>query len=259
MAATDGGIEVDRFTFHASARCDAVCMAQSEETVAISFLRRDGRKHLLAQISRDDAADDHALTGATMTPEISRALNALGLLIVSGILIGGFYFTIAWDELPCPLCLLQRVGFVAVGLGLALNLIYGPRPSHYGIMMIGAIYGGAVAIRQILLHIVPGTGSYGSPVLGLHFYTWSGIFFALILVGTALMLLFDRQFARVSEGASSNAPDFGGSAFAKFAFAVIVLVTAADAVSALLECGPYVCDDPPTSYKFLDQLTGKSL
>jgi len=194
-----------------------------------------------------------------MTPEISRALNALGLLIVSGVLIGGFYFTIAWSELPCPLCLLQRVGFVAVGLGLALNLIYVPRPSHYGIMIIGAIYGGAVATRQILLHIVPGTGSYGSPVLGLHFYTWSAIFFALILVGTALMLLFDRQFARVSEGPPSNAPDFGGSAFAKFAFVVIVLVTAADAVSALLECGPYVCDDPPTSYKFLDQLTGKSL
>ena len=193
-----------------------------------------------------------------MTPEISRTLNAIGLLIVAGILLAGFYFTLAWGELPCPLCLLQRVGFVAVGFGLALNLVNGPRPSHYGIMMIGAIYGGAVAIRQIVLHIVPGTGSYGSPVLGLHFYTWSAILFGLILMGTALMLLFDRQFERVAEGVSSSAPNFGGSAFAKFAFIVILLVTAADAVSALLECGPYVCDDPPTSYKFLDQLMGKS-
>jgi disulfide bond formation protein DsbB len=193
-----------------------------------------------------------------MTPEISRTLNAIGLLIVSGILLGGFYFTLAWGELPCPLCLLQRVGFVAVGFGLALNLIYGARPSHYGIVIIGAIYGVAVAIRQILLHIVPGTGSYGSPVLGLHFYTWSAIFFGLIIAGSALMLLFDHQFSYASEGPSPAGPNFGGSAFAKFAFLVILLVTASDAVSALLECGPYICDDPPTTYKFLDQLMGKS-
>jgi disulfide bond formation protein DsbB len=193
-----------------------------------------------------------------MTPEISRSLNALGLLVISGILLGAFYFTLVWGELPCPLCLLQRIGFVAVGFGLALNLIYGPRPSHYGIMMIGAIYGGAVAVRQILLHIVPGTGSYGSPVLGLHYYTWSAIFFGLILLGTALMLLFDKQFERATDGTASSAPDFGGSIFAKLAFFVILLVTAGDAVSALLECGPYVCDDPPTGYKFLDQLMGKT-
>ena len=78
-----------------------------------------------------------------MSPEVSRALNALALLTVCGILLGGYYFQLVLGELPCPLCLLQRVGFVAVGFGLALNLIYGPRPSHYGIMLIGALFGGA--------------------------------------------------------------------------------------------------------------------
>ena len=49
-------------------------------------------------------------------------------------------------------------------------------------------------MRQILLHIVPGTGHYGSPVLGLHYYTWAAICFFLILLGTAVMLMFDRQY-----------------------------------------------------------------
>ena len=44
-----------------------------------------------------------------------------------------------WNhDLPCPLCTLQRAAFIAAGFGLALNLIFGPRPSHYGVMILGA-------------------------------------------------------------------------------------------------------------------------
>jgi disulfide bond formation protein DsbB len=189
-----------------------------------------------------------------MSPDASRSLNAVGLLAVCGILLGGYYFQFALGELPCPLCLLQRVGFVAVGFGLALNLIYGPRPSHYGIMLVGALYGGSVAVRQVLLHIVPGTGAYGSPVLGLHYYTWSAIVFFLVLAGTALMLLFDRQFEHATGDEVTRTTKFGGSGLARFAFVVLVLTTLSDAVLTLLECGPFICDDPPTSYKFLDEL-----
>ncbi len=190
-----------------------------------------------------------------MSPEISRTLNAIGLLVVCGILLIGFYFQLAWDELPCPLCLLQRVGLVAVGFGLALNLIDGPRPSHYGAMLVAALFGGAAAVRQVLLHIVPGSGTYGTAIWGLHDYSWSAIFFFLIIVGTALMLLFDRQFDRqLARDGYAPAERFGGSALAKIAFAVLLLTAALNAVSTLLECGPLVCDDNPTSYKLLDAL-----
>ena len=189
-----------------------------------------------------------------MSPEVSRALNSIGLLVICGILLGGYYFQIFWDELPCPLCLLQRVGFVAVGFGLSLNLIYGPRPSHYGVMLIGALFGGSVAVRQIVLHIIPGTGTYGSPVFGLHYYTWAAVFFFLIIAGTALMLLFSRQFEHATDEEVTETTKFGGSNFARFAFLILVLTTAADAVSTLLQCGPFVCDDSPTSYEFLDEL-----
>lgn len=185
-----------------------------------------------------------------MTPELSRTLNALGMLAVSLVLLLAYVYQLKLYELPCPLCLLQRVGFVAVGVGLGLNLLHGARPRHYGIMLFGALFGGSVAVRQILLHIVPGTGHYGSPVLGLHYYTWAAICFFLILVGTAFMLMFDRQYD------SEVQPRFGGSALAKAAFFIMFGLAALNAVSTLVECGPGICADPPTSYKLIDEMGG---
>ncbi|WP_120635210.1 disulfide bond formation protein B [Ruegeria sp. EL01] len=185
-----------------------------------------------------------------MTPELSRTLNAFGMLAVSLVLILAYLYQFKLDELPCPLCLLQRVGFVAVGVGLGLNLLYGSRPQHYAIVLIAALFGGSVSVRQILLHIVPGTGHYGSPVLGLHYYTWAAICFFLILLGTAIMLLFDRQYVEDSK----TEPRFGGSTLAKSAFFIMLGLAALNAVSTLIECGPGICADPPTSYKLIDEL-----
>jgi disulfide bond formation protein DsbB len=192
-----------------------------------------------------------------MTPELARMLNSVGLLAVCALLAAGFFFQIAWHELPCPLCLLQRVGFVAVGFGLALNVIYGPRSSHYAIMSISALFGASVSIRQILLHIVPGTGTYGSPVFGLHYYTWAAIVFFAILAGSSVLLLFDRQFEQKSLIGSSGADQtadghlYGSSSFARACIYVFVAIIAANFVSTFLECGPLVCADNPVSYQML--------
>ncbi|SHE91203.1 Disulfide bond formation protein DsbB [Ruegeria intermedia] len=185
-----------------------------------------------------------------MTPDLSRTLNAIGMLAVSLVLVLAYVYQLALYELPCPLCLLQRVGFVAVGVGLGLNLLYGPRPQHYAMVLIAALYGGSVSVRQILLHIVPGTGHYGSPVLGLHYYTWAAICFFLILLGTAIMLMFDRQY--VDDRRAQ--PRFGGNRLAKVAFFVMLGLAVLNAGSTLLECGPGVCADPPTDYKLIDDL-----
>lgn len=188
----------------------------------------------------------------TLTPDLSRTLNAIGMLAVCLVLILAYVYQFMLDELPCPLCLLQRVGFVAVGFGLGLNLLFGPQPRHYGLMIVAAVFGGAVSIRQILLHIVPGTGHYGSPVLGLHYYTWAGICFFLIILGSALMLLSQGQYR--SADSAEPAPRFGGSALAKFAFFLMLALAVSNAISTLLECGPGICDDPPTDYKLIDEL-----
>ncbi|MCY6380442.1 disulfide bond formation protein B [Hoeflea prorocentri] len=187
-----------------------------------------------------------------VAPHPSRTLNAIGLLVICGVLIAAYVFQFTLDELPCPLCLLQRVGLVMVGFGLCLNLVYGAKPHHYGIMLIGGLYGLSVSVRQILLHIVPGTGAYGSPVLGLHYYTWAGICFFLVLVGTAIMLLFEGQYKSLVDEPGHE--KFGGHRLAKFAFFLMLALTAGNAVSTLLECGPTVCADPPTQYKLIEDL-----
>src|SRR5215213_7880022 len=139
-----------------------------------------------------------------MPPAHSRTLNALGLFGLAGILLVAFAYQFILGELPCPLCLLQRAAFAAAGVGLALNVSVGSRPSHYAITIISAFAGALISRRQVLLHIVPGSGSYGSALFGLHFYTWALIAFGLTIFAAAMLLMFDTQSASGSTTAVSR-------------------------------------------------------
>jgi disulfide bond formation protein DsbB len=181
-----------------------------------------------------------------LTPELSRTLNALGLLAIGVVLLFAFYDQIVGGELPCPLCILQRAGFLGVGLGLALNLRFGPRPSHYAIAILSAMAGGAISARQVLLHIVPGSGTFGADFLGLHFYSWALVLFIVIVAGCAVLLLFDRQF---TPGPARY--ELGGLALA--GFALIALLALGNGVSTVLECAGGLCPDNPVSYQLLEE------
>lgn len=185
----------------------------------------------------------------TLAQDTPRALNAVGLILVSLVLYAAFYEQIALNELPCPLCLLQRAGFAVVGAALALNVLIGPRPGHYALMLGGAVIGGSVSLRQIALHIVPGTGSYGSPIFGLHLYTWAFVIFGLVVIGTAFMLLYERQFSAShdTKGTGSRLGLLGGAAVGLFALAVL-----ANGVSTILDCGGGLCPDNPVTYETID-------
>lgn len=180
-----------------------------------------------------------------MTPLLSLRLNALGLLALSGVLAFAFADQIFHGDLPCPLCILQRAGFAAAGFGLALNLRFGPRPSHYALTILAAVAGGSVSLRQMALHIVPGTGSYGDAFMGLHFYTWAFVLSGLIVIGTATMLLFDRQFRDAEKAAAPL------SGLVVAVFGLFALLTLGNGVSTLLECGGGLCPDNPTDYLLL--------
>ncbi|KPF71832.1 disulfide bond formation protein B [Bosea sp. AAP35] len=188
-----------------------------------------------------------------MTASLSRTLNGLGLLALSLVLIAAFADQLLLGELPCPLCLLQRVGFVGCAFGLALNVKFGPRPSHYAVTILSACFGGAVSARQILGHIVPGTGTYGSAVLGLHYYTWALIVFAAIVLGCALMLLLDRQFegAQAGQGAMTASARPRAATFGLAMLALAAFLALANGVSTVLECGGGLCPDNPVVYELL--------
>ncbi len=129
-----------------------------------------------------------------MTRSFAVTLNALGLYGIALVLAAAFAAQLWLAELPCPLCLLQRIQFALLAIGPILNVRYGPRPSHYALALLTAAAGAAFAIRQILLHITPGDPGYGSALLGYHYYTWAFIGFAVAIILIAAVLLFDRQF-----------------------------------------------------------------
>jgi disulfide bond formation protein DsbB len=171
--------------------------------------------------------------------DIAELLNAAGLAGLITVLLVAYADQFAGHDLPCPLCLLQRVAIAGVAFGLLLNLRYGPQPSSYAIMLLAALFGMTVAGRQILLHIAPGTGSYGAPLFGLHFYTWSFLLFAAVILGTAILLLVPRPTAQVRP--LPRGLQYG------LAWAAIGL-TALNAVTTFLQCGPLECPDNPVNY-----------
>ena len=175
-------------------------------------------------------------------------LNSLGLLGLSGALGFALADQLINHDLPCPLCLLQRMAMFGVGIGLVLNIAVNHHPRHYGMMIVSAVLGMFIAMRQILLHIVPGTGAYGDPFLGLHFYTWAFILFVGVIAGASLMLLFVSRW--------SNERHAGIPALGSLAIGVFFLLAVANVVGTTLECGAGACPDDPTSYEFLDRLLG---
>ena len=134
-----------------------------------------------------------------MTRSTAITLNAVGLYAVALVLAVAFAAQLWLHELPCPLCLLQRVQFAMLAIGPILNIRFGPRPSHYGVSLLAALLGAAVAARQIFLHILPGDPGFGSALFGYHYYTWAFIGFTAAIVLIALMLLFDRPFERARQ------------------------------------------------------------
>jgi len=180
-----------------------------------------------------------------MTQTRAITLNALSLYAVALVLTAAFAAQLVLHELPCPLCLLQRILFATLAIGPILNIRFGPRPSHYATSLLAATAGAVVSSRQVLLHIMSGDAGYGSALMGYHYYTWALIGFVAAIVLLASILLFDRQF---DDTASQPISD---GAFAQAAVWLVIGLTALNVASPLLECGFGACADNPIVYELL--------
>ncbi len=185
-----------------------------------------------------------------MTADLSRLLNALGLVAVDTVLVLAFADQLWFRDLPCPICILQRAGFIAAGFGIALNLIFGPRPSHYGVAILGAVVGGIMSADQVLHYVVPGSGSYGNAIFGLHLYSWALIMFVAIVVGCGVMLLFDRQYE------PSGPPPLRQVTLPILAVALLALLAVGNVLSTLAICGVGLCPEAPGGYLIFHENLG---
>lgn len=179
-----------------------------------------------------------------MTSGTAVTLNALALYVISGILLIAFYWQFAHSELPCPLCLLQRVAFAGLAVGPVLTIRQGPKPQHLGLVIMAALVGAGIAGRQMLLHISPGDPGFGSTLLGLHFYTWAFVAFAGALLAAGVMLTLSPQ-----QAGEARAPARG--LFEDAAVWLIMALVALNALSVLAQCGFSGCPANPVHYELL--------
>lgn len=179
--------------------------------------------------------------------------NALGAGGMALILAIGFGLQFLQHELPCPICNLQRAGFALCGFGFILNLRFGAHPSHYGLILLSALFGIAASGRQVLLHLFPGSGAYGAPVLGLHLYTWSLILFLAVIGGTALLMMLSGA-GRMEHSRSDAQAAARYAGFSRLMASVLIVMTFANALAAFVQCGPVECPANPTSYWLMHHL-----
>ena len=99
-----------------------------------------------------------------------RAYNFAGFLICAGLIAYALYAQFKLGLDPCPLCIFQRIGIVALGLIFLVAALHNPRKwgagVYAGLILIAALATVAVAGRQLYIqHLPPGAiPSCGAPL-----------------------------------------------------------------------------------------------
>lgn len=171
--------------------------------------------------------------------KIHRIGNSLGLVTICLILSLAFYDQVIRADLPCPLCLLQRTAFIGIGLCFCFNLRFGVKTTHYGLLILTALLGFSISLRQIFLHIAPGDPGYGPLFFSLHLYVWSAIIFMMMIGCVAIALFLPQGFS--AQSATIQGP-LKGLAL------IFILLILANAISTVIECGSQICPSDPKQY-----------
>lgn len=137
------------------------------------------------------------------TPRLLAGLNYLYLLlmmlVIAAILTTAMVLQYGWGELPCPLCLLQRVALFGVCFGIILTFRFGDSGRNSGFSLLFAIFLLVISVRQSLLDIYPRPGHayIGSAVFGIHMPVWCVLIALALIISCAVKLaILDGPDAR---------------------------------------------------------------
>lgn len=176
--------------------------------------------------------------------KLVKVLNAIDALGLAFLLLVAFILQIGLHELPCPLCLLQRIGLLAIAFGFLLNVQFKIRPAHYTLSLLSAILTAAISARQIFLHVEPGDLGYGLPLFGLHLYTWMFLLCVVVIIYISIIFSIFPQY-EYDEPLKSR----GTQLLTHSTFAMIFLLAIFNGISTYLECGIKVCPEYPVKYE----------
>lgn len=191
-----------------------------------------------------DTATSHAR--ADWAARLNDGLLLATLLGLAVVLTGASVLQYGDGELPCQLCLLQRVAMLGVAWGVAAHFRWGYSARNIGASLVWATFQLVVSVRQVLLNIYPRPGhAYpGGTVLGLHLPVWSVVIATTLIASFSVeLVVFDNMSLRSAHAA--RALVWAGRLLGLYVLALCALNLA----SALLQCGLGVCHT--TGYKLL--------
>lgn len=181
------------------------------------------------------------MPASAQTQRTLALLNYIYLLammaVIAGILTAAMTLQYAKGELPCPLCLLQRVALFGVCFGIMQNFRSGFSYQNTGFSLLFTILLLIVSVRQSLLDIYPRPGHeyIGSAIFGIHMPVWS------IIIALSLLIAFAAKLAVL--GGDQHLRDNDVKTFplidraASLLSLTVIALCAINFVSVILQCG----------------------
>lgn len=172
--------------------------------------------------------------------ETLTALCYLSMLyVIAAILVAAMAYQYLNQEIPCPLCLLQRLALFGVAFGIAQNFRSGYSDRNTGWSLLFTLFLLIVSVRQTLINIYPREGHayVGSAVFGIHMPVWC------VLIATALLIAFGLKLT-VLGGDHQIAGRKPSGALGKLATAGVILIVALCVInfaSVVVQCGLDSC------------------
>jgi disulfide bond formation protein DsbB len=169
---------------------------------------------------------------------LDRLILLLMLAILAAILTMAMVLQLAFGEIPCPLCLLQRVAMLGCCFGLIQQLraeeSQGGEERGSGIAMVFALLLLVISARQTLLDIAPRPGHeyVGQAVFGLHMPVWS------VVISVALLLGFAVRFVLFGAPRADDGAPLRRSTRVEL---YVLLICAVNFVAVVLQCGLGQC------------------
>jgi disulfide bond formation protein DsbB len=174
---------------------------------------------------------------ATLSARLDHLFQLGVLAVLVGILSAALVMQFAFGELPCPLCLLERMAMFGVGYAIVQNFRNGFDERMTGLALIFAVLLLVIATRQSMLDIAPRPGHayIGSAVFGLHMPVWAA------LVGLVLILAHALKITLLGAAAPGVAPLPAMTVAARLLGFALLALCAVNAVAVVLQCGLGEC------------------
>lgn len=174
-------------------------------------------------------------------------LALLAILIGLGaVLTTAMGFQYLANEIPCPLCLLQRVAMFGICIGIIQNFRIGYDVRNIGISLLWGLFLLLVSVRHVLLNIVarPGHAYPGSAVFGMHMPVWSVVIaFLVLLVLAAVIALLNVEYLRL------RPPSAVLLWIGNIVGLYVIVLALINLISVIVQCGIATCHT--TGYRLL--------